>query len=104
MRKFCCVLLTLLPLSAFAFSTDVTKDIQGVKIDYSASDVDSNISSIQLTNYGPNDAECKVRFTNGPEAPRTRKVTVAAGKTTNTTVKFNRAVIKMRIQLTCAPK
>ncbi len=104
MRKFCCVLLALLPMSAFAFSTDVTKDIQGVKIDYSASDVDSNISSIQLTNYGSNDAECKVRFTNGPEAPRIRKVTVAAGKTTNTTVNFSRAIIKMRIAMTCTPK
>ncbi|MGH8391394.1 MAG: 3-phosphoglycerate kinase, partial [Pseudomonas sp.] len=33
-----------------------------------------------------------------------RKVTVAAGKTTNTTANFSRAIIKMRIQLTCAPK
>jgi len=104
MRKFCCVLLALLPLSAFAFSTDVTKDIQGVKIDYSASDVDSTISSIQLTNYGPNDAECKVRFTNGPEAPRTRTIDVPAGKHKNATAKFTREIIKLRIKLTCTPK
>lgn len=69
MRKFCCVLLALLPLTAFAYTTDVSKDIQGVKIDYSASDIDSNISSIRLTNYGANDAVCKLVFTNGPEAP-----------------------------------
>jgi hypothetical protein len=29
---------------------------------------------------------------------------VPAGKSTNTTVKFNRAIIKMRIALTCTPK
>ncbi|WP_248750607.1 3-phosphoglycerate kinase [Pseudomonas sp. MWU15-20650] len=104
MRKFCCVLLALLPLTAFAYSTEVSKDIQGVKIDYSASDIDSNISSIQLTNYGTHDAVCKMVFINGPEAPRTRKVTVEAGKNTNTTVNFSRAIIKMRIKLTCAPK
>ena len=104
MRKFCCVLLALLPASAFAYSIDVTKKIDGVSIDYRASDVDGDISSIQLNNYGSNDALCTVTFSNGPEAPRTRKVTVPAGKSTNTTVKFNRAIIKMRIALACTPK
>ncbi|KAF1033722.1 MAG: hypothetical protein GAK37_00076 [Pseudomonas sp.] len=104
MRKICCVLLAMLPLSALAFSTDVSKTIDGVKIDAIASDIAADISSIQLTNYGNNDAQCSLVFTNGPESPRTRKVAVPAGKTTNTTVKFNREIIKMRIALTCAPK
>ena len=104
MRKLCCVLLALLPMSAFAYPIDVTKKIDGVSIDYTASDVDGNISSIQLNNYGAQDAVCKVTFTNGPESPRRRTVTVPAGKNTNTTVKFNRAIIKMRIALDCAPK
>lgn len=104
MRKFCCALLALLPLSALAYPIDVSKKIDGVSVDYLASDVDGDISSIQLNNYGTNDAVCSVVFTNGPEAPRTRKVTVPAGKSINTTAKFNRAIIKMRIGLTCAPK
>lgn len=58
MRKFCCVMLALLPLSAFAYPIDVSKSIQGVSIDYSASDVDGDISSIQLSNFGSNDAAC----------------------------------------------
>jgi hypothetical protein len=99
MRKFCCVLLALLPLSAFAYPIDVSKSIS---IDYNASDVDGDISSI--SNYGSNDAACTVAFTNGPEPARVRKVTVPAGKSTNTTVKFSRAIIKMRIKLTCEPK
>lgn len=104
MRKFCCVLLALLPMSVFAYPIDVTKKIDGVQVDYTATDVDGDISSIRLNNYGTNDAVCSVTFTNGPESPRNRKVTVAAGKSTNTTVKFSRAIIKMRIALACAPK
>ncbi len=104
MRKLCCVLLALLPMSAFAYPIDVTKKIEGVSVDYTASDVDGDISSIQLNNYGARDAVCSVIFTNGPEAPRRRMVTVPAGKSTNTTAKFNRAIIKMRIALDCAPK
>ncbi|CAM3209986.1 MULTISPECIES: 3-phosphoglycerate kinase [Pseudomonas] len=104
MRKFCCVLLALLPLSAFAYPIDVSKSIKGVSVDYNASDVDGDISSIRLSNYGTNDAACTVAFTNGPEPARVRKVSVPAGKSTNTTVKFSRAIIKMRIKLTCEPK
>lgn len=104
MRKLCCALLSLLPISAFAYPIDVSKKIEGVSIDYTASDVDADISSIQLSNYGHNDAVCSVIFTNGPESPRRRTVTVPAGKNTNTTVKFNRAIIKMRIALACSPK
>ena len=86
MRKLCCVLLALLPMSAFAYPIDVTKKIDGVSIDYTASDVDADISSIQLSNYGTQDAVCSVIFTNGPESPRRRTVTVPAGKSTNTKV------------------
>lgn len=104
MKKFFTVWLAMLPLTALAYSTDVSKTIEGVKIDAIASDVAADISSIQLDNYGTNDAQCTVVFTNGPEAPRTRKVSVPAGKSTRTTVKFNREIIRMRIALSCAPK
>jgi hypothetical protein len=36
-------------------------------------------------------------FNNGPEAPRTRNIEVPAGKHKNATAKFNREIIKMRI-------
>ncbi len=60
MRKLCCVVLALLPLSAFAYPIDVTKKINGVSVDYTASDVDGDIGSIQLNNYGTRDALCSV--------------------------------------------
>jgi len=104
MKKICCALLALLPLSAFAYPIDVAKHLNGLSIDYTAYDTDADIGSIQVNNYGGTDAACSVVFRNGPEAPRTRKIEVAAGKFKNATAKFNRNIIKLRIELTCKPK
>jgi hypothetical protein len=104
MKKICCALLALLPLSAFAYPIDVEKHLNGLSIDYTAYDTDADIGSIQVNNYGSTDAACAVVFRNGPEAPRTRKIEVPAGKFKNATAKFNRNIIKLRIELTCKPK
>ncbi|MHC8298523.1 3-phosphoglycerate kinase [Pseudomonas sp. ZS1P83] len=109
MKKLCwvisgCVLLAMLPLTAFAYPIDVQKQLNGLSIDYNAFDTDNDIASIQVNNYGTTDATCKVVFNNGPEAPRTRKIEVPAGKHTNATAKFTRTIIKMRINLSCTPK
>jgi hypothetical protein len=104
MRKICCVLLAMLPLTAFAYPIDVEKHLKGLKVDYTAYDTDADIGSIQVNNYGDTDVACTVVFRNGPEAPRTRKIDVAAGKFKNATAKFNRTIIKLRIELTCTPK
>ncbi len=104
MRKLCCVVLAMLPLTAFAYPIDVEKKLNGLSIDYEAFDTDEDIASIQVNNFGKTDAVCKVVFSNGPEAPRTRTIEVAAGKHKNATAKFNRTIIKMRINLTCTPK
>ena len=104
MRNFCCVLLALLPLSAFAYPIDVEKQLNGLSIDYTAFDTDADIGSLQITNFGTTDAQCSVLFRNGPEAPRTRKVEVPAGKSKNVTAKFNRNILKLRLTLTCTAK
>lgn len=104
MKKFCCVLLALLPLTAFAYPIDVQKDLNGMKIDYETFDTDNDIGSIRVANYGDVDAACKAVFSNGPEAPRTRTIEVPAGKHKNATAKFTREIIKLRIKLTCVPK
>ena len=104
MRKICFALLALLPLSAFAYPIAVEKHLTGVSVDYTAFDTDADIGSIQINNYGKSDALCTVVFRNGPEAPRTRKVEVPAGKFRNATAKFNRSIIRLRIELTCTPK
>ncbi|MBF6036673.1 3-phosphoglycerate kinase [Pseudomonas sp. P155] len=104
MKKFCCVLLALLPLTAFAYPIDVQKDLNGMKIDYETFSTDSDIGSIRVANYGDVDATCKAVFQNGPEAPRTRNIDVPAGKYRNATAKFNRSIIKLRIKLSCTPK
>ncbi|BFT65116.1 3-phosphoglycerate kinase [Pseudomonas moorei] len=104
MKKFCCVVLAMLPLTAFAYQIDVEKQLNGLSIDYNTYDTDSDIATIQVNNYGSTDATCKVVFYNGPEAPRTRNIEVAAGKHKTATAKFSRSIIKMRIKLTCTPK
>ncbi|MHC8292538.1 MULTISPECIES: 3-phosphoglycerate kinase [Pseudomonas] len=104
MKKFCCVLLAMLPLTAFAYPIDVQKNLNGLKIDYETFDTDNDIGSIRVANYGDIDASCKAVFNNGPEAPRTRKIDVPAGKHKNATAKFTRSIIKLRIELTCTPK
>ena len=104
MKKLCCVVLAMLPLTAFAYPVDVQKQLNGLSIDYNAYDTDNDIASIQVNNYGDTDATCKVVFSNGPEAPRTRNIEVAAGKHKNATAKFTRSIIKLRIKLTCTPK
>jgi hypothetical protein len=104
MKKICCVLLALLPLTAFAYPIDVEKDLKGLKIDYNAYDTDKDIGSIQVNNYGDVDALCKVVFNNGPEAPRTRNIEVPAGKHKNATAKFTRTIIKLRVNLSCTAK
>ncbi|MBK5529913.1 3-phosphoglycerate kinase [Pseudomonas sp. TH06] len=104
MKKFCCVLLALLPLTAFAYPIAVEKDLNGLKIDYQTYATDNDIGSIEVSNYGDVDATCKAVFSNGPEAPRTRSIDVPAGKHKNATAKFTREIIKLRIKLTCTPK
>jgi hypothetical protein len=104
MKKFCCVVLAMLPLTAFAYQTDVEKQLNGLSIDYNAYDTASDIATLQVNNYGSTDAICKVVFNNGPEAPRTRNIEVAAGQHKNATAKFNRSIIRMRINLTCTAK
>ena len=104
MKRFGCVLLSLLPLSAFAYPIDVDKHISGVQVDYTAHDTAYDIGSLTINNYGDVPAKCSAVFSNGPEAPRTRRVQVAAKSSANVTVKFNREVIKLRVKLSCEPQ
>jgi len=101
MKRICCVLLALLPLTAWAYPIEVEKSYEGVKVDYTAHDTFHDTGSITVNNYGDVDAKCSVVFRNGPEAPRTRRINVAAKKSADVTAKFNRSIIKLRITLTC---
>ncbi|WP_166359826.1 3-phosphoglycerate kinase [Pseudomonas akapageensis] len=103
MNKCCVVLLALLPMAAFAYPIDVEKSLDGVKIDYTTYDTYGDMGSITVNNYGDVAAQCKVVFANGPEAPRTRRVQIPAKQSKDVTAKFNRGIIKLRINLDCKP-
>ncbi|MFV3403155.1 MULTISPECIES: 3-phosphoglycerate kinase [Pseudomonas] len=101
MKKSCVALLLCLPFTAMAYPIDVDKQLDGVKLDYTAYDTAYDIGAITLNNYGKVPAACRVMFRNGPEAPRVRRVNVPAGKSVDVTAKFTRQIIKMRISLDC---
>ncbi|WP_024643663.1 hypothetical protein [Pseudomonas syringae] len=103
MNRLCCVLLAMFPVAAFAYPIEVEKQYQAVKIDYVTHDVYHDTGSITVNNYGDVDAKCAVVFINGPEAPRTRRVQVGAGKSVDVSSSFKRSIIKLRIKLTCQP-
>ncbi|KPW41099.1 hypothetical protein ALP45_04342 [Pseudomonas coronafaciens pv. atropurpurea] len=103
MNRLCCLLLAILPVTAYAYPIDVEKQYQGVKVDYVTHDVYHDTGSITVTNYGDVEAKCSVMFTNGPEAPRTRHVQIGAGKSVDVSSRFNRSIIKLRIRLACQP-
>jgi hypothetical protein len=103
MNRLCCVLLVLLPLTGFAYPIEVQKQYEDVKVDYVTHDLFYDTGAITVNNFGDIDARCTVIFANGPEAPRTRRVQVGAGKSVNVSSKFNRSIIKLRIKLSCEP-
>jgi hypothetical protein len=104
MKKICCALLAMLPLSAFAYPIDVEKNISGVQIDYVTHDTAYDIGNITLRNYGDVAAKCSVVFSNGPEAPRTRRLQIAARSSSDVSVKFNRDILRLRVKLSCEPE
>lgn len=104
MKNYCFVLLAMLPLTALAFPVEVEKQLNGAEVSVTTQDIDSNMGAIMLYNYGQADAECTAVFRNGPEAPRKRKATVAAGQSQSLTYKSNRSIIRLRVELTCALK
>ncbi|MBF8745512.1 3-phosphoglycerate kinase [Pseudomonas putida] len=101
MKKCCAVLLLCLPVGAMAYPIEVEKQTSGVQLDYTTYDTAYDLGSISLNNYGQVPAQCKVTFRNGPEAPRVRRVNVPAGKSVDVTAKFNRQIIRLRVDLDC---
>ncbi|MDM8349392.1 3-phosphoglycerate kinase [Pseudomonas sp. sp1636] len=104
MKKTCCALIALLPLTAVAYPIELEKQFNGAEVSVTTQEVDHNMGALLLYNYGQTEAECKAVFRNGPEAPRTRKVLLAPGQSSNLTVKFSRSIIRLRVQLTCGLK
>ncbi|PJI49626.1 MULTISPECIES: 3-phosphoglycerate kinase [Pseudomonas] len=103
MKKFCCAVLALLPLTALAYPIEVQKSLNGTEVDVETQDIGDQMGAIILRNGGQQDVTCTAVFVNGPETPHVRKATMAPGKEANLTSSFSRAVIKLRIKLTCNP-
>jgi hypothetical protein len=79
------------------------KIAQWHQVSYETQDIGDSMGAVLLQNYGKQDVNCTAVFQNGPETPKVRKTLVPAGKTSNLTVSFGRAIIKLRVKLTCNP-
>jgi hypothetical protein len=101
MKKFCCAVFASLPLAVMAYPIEVEKQLNGAELSVTTQQVDHNMASIQLYNYGEIGAKCSAVFRSGPEAPRTRRTVVQAGQVSTLTLKSNRSIIKLRVKLTC---
>lgn len=101
MKRCCLALLAWLPLMAFAYPTDLKKQMNGAEVSVTAQEIDSNIGGIMLYNYGESVARCKAVFRNGPEAPRTRSAELKPGEDVIMTARFARNVIRLRVDVTC---
>ena len=104
MKKLCCALFALLPTLVLAYPIEVEKQYNGAEIVYDTTDIASNMAAINIQNVGGTAAECKAVFVNGPETPKVRKAVIESDKSAYVTANFTRAVIKLRIKLTCNPK
>lgn len=101
MKQLCCALLACLPMTVMAYSIEVEKQLNGAEVSVSTQEIDHNMGALQLYNYGRSAAKCTAIFRSGPEAPRTRRITLAAGESNNLSYKASRSIIKLRTQLTC---
>lgn len=104
MKRICCLLFALAPLGAHAYPIELDRQLNGAEVSATTQEIDHDMAALMLYNYGQSEAECTAVFRNGPEAPRTRRTVLAAGASSNMTVKFSRSVIRLRVQLTCGLK
>lgn len=105
MKKLSCALLALLPLSAFAiYPIDVETQLNGTEVSYSTQDISRDMAAINVVNQGRGDVRCTAVFRNGPESPRTRRVSLKSGQDASLTTKFTRDIIRLRITLECNPE
>ncbi len=104
MKKLCCALIACVPLAVQAYPIELEKQFNGAEVSASTQEIDHNMAAVRVQNYGQQAASCKAVFRNGPEAPRTRSVKLAAGQSGNLTVKFARSIIRLRVQLDCQPQ
>ncbi len=97
------VSLAIIPPSVLAVSypVDLEQTLNGTEVLARTETIDRDIAGLTLQNFGQQPVVCTALFRNGPESPRTRRVTLEPGETRPLTAKFTREVIRLRIKLTC---
>lgn len=88
--------------AAQAYPIDLDLRSEGLDVEALPRQLDQ-ATVVQLLNHEPFPVRCDVRFTNGPEISRVRKVTVESGERHIARFLPSRQVIRLRVDVDCWP-
>lgn len=96
-------LLALLAGPAGAYPTDIEVDAGTLHVT-AAVHADGRLAIVEVTNQERFAVRCHAVFRNGPEVGRGRRTIVGAGDTGTLTWSPRREVVRLRVELSCAPQ
>lgn len=96
------IAVTLYAGAAIAYPIDVDLRTEGLDVEAIPRQLDQ-ATVVQLLNHEAFPVRCDVRFTNGPEISRVRKVTVEPGQRHLARFLPGRQVIRLQIDVRCWP-
>ena len=99
--RFILALVALIPMLAVAFPVDIQMKSQGIDVEPTTSQME-NMIILQLMNHESFPVDCAVQFQNGPELARKRRIRILAGDRGTIQYTAQRAVIRMRVTITCS--
>ena len=102
-RFLLAVFLALLASPAAAFPVELDFDAAGLDV---SADVhsDGRLAAVRVVNNENFALRCTARFRNGPEQVRVRRAIVAAGEQATISWTPRRQVVRLVIELHCAPR
>lgn len=90
-----------LPSAALAFPIDVELQPETIQMYVSTTDL-ANMAAVMLTSRESTTLQCRVGFTNGPERPVPRQVSLPPGEQVTISQFFRREINRVRVKVDCA--
>lgn len=102
-RFLLAIFLALLATNAAAFPVDMNFDPADLNV---SADVksDGRLAAVRVVNHEDFAVRCTARFRNGPEQVRARHAIIPPGERTTLTWTPRRQVVRLVIELRCAPQ
>ena len=91
------------PALAAPFPIDIHLEPGAAEVSATTTDL-SNIAAVKLTSHAAVPLRCAATFVNGPERPLPRRLRLAPGEEVVVTHEFTRQIIRVRVNIDCAPE